>query len=265
MIRLLTSGLARTLRPLLTHSVLFKAFLYRLLWTLPEKCRVQNAVRSAMKKLASEHSIVRFLNIGANDGLSGDPLREFIVKRKWQGVLVEPVDFVYSRLQKAYEGVPGVRCANVAIANHTGTVPFWYVSRNNVLPPGYDQVGSFSRDHLLKHASTFPGIEAFIACRDIPSSTVPDLLRKHGMKKVELVFIDTEGYDFEVIKQLDLKEYPPELIIYEELHLTDADKTACRQLLQSAGYSVLSEGGDGIAMRSAVPHIEMLRHSAPHH
>lgn len=247
MLTALKNSLIRFLRPRLANSIRLKAFLYRLVWLLPEKYRDQNAVRSALKQLAAKHRTVRFLNIGANDGVSGDPLREFIITRKWQGLLVEPVDFVFARLQTAYANLPGVQCANVAIADHSGTIPFWFVRKNEVMPPGTDQLSSLSRDQIVKHADIFPGLESFVVSRDIPCSTVTDLQKKHGMQKLDLVFIDTEGFDYEVVKQLDLANNPPELIIYEEVHLPEADKTACRELLQKAGYSVQHDSYDGIA------------------
>jgi FkbM family methyltransferase len=152
-----------------------------------------------------------------------------------------------------------VRCENIAISDHKGSAPFWHLRKNTLLPPGYDQIGSFSRDHLLKHADVFPGMEAFITCRQIPCTTIRDLLKKHDMQRVELVFIDTEGYDFEIVKQLDLKDQAPELLIYEEMHLSEADRIACRELLHAAGYSILTAGGDSVAVKVPRPTDEVLK------
>src|SRR5215467_4813948 len=74
----------------LKHSVFLKGLLYRILWMLPESFREQNGVRDALKALARTGEPVFFVNIGANDGLAGDPLREFITTRGWRGILVEP-------------------------------------------------------------------------------------------------------------------------------------------------------------------------------
>jgi FkbM family methyltransferase len=240
------------MHPLLIRSVYFKSFLLRLLWLLPEKFRAKSPVRAALKQLAETRSTVRFLNIGSNDGLSGDPLREFIITRKWRGILVEPVDFVFNRLKKAYAGCPGVKCENMAIARQSGTVPFWYFCKEDGLPPGYDQVGSLNREHVAMHAARSPNLEPYVTCRDVACCTIEELLKKHGLNKIELILIDTEGFDFEVVKQIDLKNQAPDLLIYEELNLSEVDKIACRKLLQSSGYSVLSDGVDGIATTDSV-------------
>lgn len=251
MVRLVQNAFIRLLRPRLAHSVGLKLFLYRLLWLLPERWRGQDkAVRAAFKSLAKSRSDVTFVSMGSNDGLSGDPLCEFIFTYKWHGVFVEPVDFVFGRLRKAFGGRPGISFENAAISNKTGKVPFWYVRQNSVLAPGYDQVGSFNRDHVVSKAVTdlIPGVESFVECRDVACITVHDLLVKHKISHVDVVFIDTEGYDFEVIKQIDFVRMKPSLIVYEESQLSDADKSLCRQHLTEVGYSVSCDGVTGIAV-----------------
>ena len=95
-------ALNRLAMRVLGHSVILKDLLYRILWLLPESLREQNLVRTTLKSLAHLNEPIFFMNIGANDGLAGDPLREFIVTKGWNGILVEPVDYVFQRLVKAY-------------------------------------------------------------------------------------------------------------------------------------------------------------------
>lgn len=53
---------------------------------------------------------VNFIQIGANDGLRNDPVREFIIRDRWQGILVEPLPAVFAMLQHnyAYARNPGL-------------------------------------------------------------------------------------------------------------------------------------------------------------
>lgn len=44
-------------------------------------------VRSTLKQIADNKKSVFCVNIGCNDGLAGNPLREFIVTHKWRGVI----------------------------------------------------------------------------------------------------------------------------------------------------------------------------------
>jgi len=52
--------------------------------------------------------------------------------------------------------------------------------------------------------------------------------------------IDTEGYDYEVLKQIDFQRFRPSLVIYERVHLSDAAKKASVDMLNKAGYDVFN-------------------------
>jgi FkbM family methyltransferase len=242
-------ALNRLAMRLLGQSVFLKGFLYRIWWSFPESFREQNLIRTTLKSIARNNRQVFFINIGANDGLAGDPLREFIATRKWSGILVEPVDYVFQRLTKAYRSFPPsqIRLENAAIAELTGTKKFWHLKQTEGLPPGYDQIGSFDRNHLLKHRDMFPTLENYIVSKDVPCITYADLLRKHGNHTPDLVFIDTEGFDYEVVKQIDLRNNPPKTIIFENAHLSAADHQSCNDLLRANGYQIAEEDGNTVA------------------
>lgn len=205
-----------------------------------------DGVRDTLKLLADTKKKIFFVNIGCNDGLAGNPLREFIVTRQWQGIMVEPVGYVFQRLVKAYEKFPEIHCENAAIGEISGKKPFYYIRKNNVLPPGYDQIGSFSKDTILNHDYLFPGVTQYIESRDFICLTLQDLLAKHRAGYVNVYLIDAEGFDYEIIKQIDLKK-PPTLVIFETIHLSPTDKTACYKLLEGAGYSLKEVLGDTLA------------------
>jgi hypothetical protein len=59
--------------------------------------------------------------------------------------------------------------------------------------------------------------------------------------------IDTEGYDFEIIKLIDFSEIKPSMILYEHIHLNAMDSTQCMNLLKDKGYSLIIQGKDTFA------------------
>jgi FkbM family methyltransferase len=250
--RRILPALNRLAMRLLGQSVILKGFLYRIWWLFPETLREQNLIRTTLKSLAQRNEPIFFINIGANDGLAGDPLREFIVTRKWSGILVEPVDYVFQRLTKAYRAFPPsrIKLENAAIAEITGTKKFWHLKQTGGLPPGYDQIGSFDKSHVLKHRDMFPTLENYLVSKEIPCITFADLLRKHGGQIPDLVFIDTEGFDYEVIKQIDLKTNPPKIIIFENAHLSKDDHKSCNELLRTNGYEIAEEDCNTVATRA---------------
>ena len=90
----------------------------------------------------------RFVQIGANDGMLEDPLREFILANRWRGVLVEPVPYLFERLQRTYRDIDRVSLENVAIADREGSMPFYYVRESSgdpTVPVWHAGLGSFSR------------------------------------------------------------------------------------------------------------------------
>jgi FkbM family methyltransferase len=62
-----------------------------------------------------------FAQIGANDGLTDDPIRQFVTKYHWRGVLVEPQPQVFQHLLKNYEQEKQLILENAAIADNDGT------------------------------------------------------------------------------------------------------------------------------------------------
>lgn len=44
----------------------------------------------------------RFIQVGANDGIHGDPLRAYIERHHWHGILVEPQPDVFARILENY-------------------------------------------------------------------------------------------------------------------------------------------------------------------
>ena len=53
-----------------------------------------------LTKVSAERPDFFFVQIGANNGLTDDPIRQFVTKYHWHGVLVEPQPQVLSRFSK---------------------------------------------------------------------------------------------------------------------------------------------------------------------
>lgn len=75
------------------------------------------------------------------------------------------------------------------------------------------------------------------------------LLKSEGITRLDLLQIDTEGFDAEIIKMIDFSVIRPQIIKYEHVGLSDADKQNTELLLKQYGYRVFREGGDSIAVK----------------
>lgn len=201
---------------------------------------------------------VAFVQVGSNDGDHDDPLRPFTMAGQWRGVLVEPVPYLFDRLRNNYRHRPGIVPVNAAIGPYDGTAEFFAVVQeecDDELPEWYDQIGSFSKEHILKHADYIPGLEERIVGLKVRTLTFDTLCKEYGITRIDVLHVDAEGYDFEIIKALDFDRQRPTLLMYEYKHLSDNDRAACRQVLEGAGYDMLDVAWDTLALhRTAITH-----------
>jgi FkbM family methyltransferase len=202
-----------------------------------------------LDRFADVYPTAFFVEIGSNDGEQHDHLRPLILTHEWRGIMVEPVPYVFERLRRNYEPIARVALENAAIADRDGAMPFYHLLQPEeddpgTLPDWYDAIGSFSRDAVMAHARRIPDIEQRVVRVDVPTLTYESLRRKHDIGHVDLLLIDTEGYDWEILQRIDLESDPPRLIVYEHFHLSSEDRQACLDHLRARGYETLEEGFD---------------------
>lgn len=200
-----------------------------------------------VRAFARRYPQATFVQIGSNDGRKHDPIHQAVMSASWSGVMVEPVPYVFKRLRENYGSFSRIRLENVAVAVESGFLPFYHVPQadeNEQLPSWYDELGSFKKEVVLKHADRIPNLENRLACIEVPCVTFAELCARNGITAVDLIHTDTEGYDYEIIRSLDLDRVRPILMIYEHKHFDEATRKACKNLLQSAEYVSFEEGSD---------------------
>lgn len=203
---------------------------------------------------AESHPEAVFVEIGANDGEQHDFLRPHVAARRWTGLMVEPVPYVFERLRANYDDVPGVTLVNAAVAGQDGVLPFFHLrdappEERAALPDWYDGIGSFNRDVILSHAPQMPDIAERIVEHRVEALSFDTLLARHGLAHVDLVVVDTEGYDWEILRHIDFSRHRPRMVVYEHFHLARGDREAARGHLEAAGYQTIEEGFDTFCVR----------------
>ena len=183
------------------------------------------------------------VQIGANDGRTGDPLCELIKSRGWSALLVEPQPGPYSLLRMTYRDYANVRCVQCAIAREDGEATLWCINSEGPMT----QYASFSQEVVLKHSRHVPDIKRRIRAVQVPSQKLSTLLDLHGVSHVDLLQVDTEGFDYEILKMLFATDIRPPIISFENAHLSPSDKRACAEDLATRSYRYVSVGRDTIA------------------
>jgi FkbM family methyltransferase len=200
-----------------------------------------------LRAFAAEFPSAFFIEIGSNDGEYGDPLRPLILSRQWSGVMVEPVPHVFERLRANYAALDRIAFENAAITDHDGEVPFYHLSEaepSEPVPEWYDAIGSVSRAVVRGSADEILDLDRRLVSTTVPSMTFESLCRKHHVRELDLLLIDTEGYDHELLRQIDLSVRRPTLLIYEHFHLLADQRADCQDLVRGAGYELMEEGFD---------------------
>jgi FkbM family methyltransferase len=172
--------------------------------------------------------------------------------------MVEPVDYVFERLQDNYGQLDRVHLERVAIAETDGVRPFYHLvdassEERERLPDWYDGVGSFSKGTVLGHRKDMPDVAARLVETPVQTVTFDSLCRRHDVQQVDLIVIDTEGYDWEILRSIDLARWAPALVVYEHFHLTAIDRAAARDDLTGLGYQIMEEGFDTFALGPRAP------------
>lgn len=210
-------------------------------------------IEAAMQILGLAHPDAAFLQIGANDGMARDPLRIQIERRRWRGVMVEPVPYVFERLEARYGKHPRIQLQQLAIAEREGTMTFYHLRKatpGEKVWPYYHALGSFRRDVVLKHETFIPDIASRLVETEVPCTTLAGLWRSSGLTELDLLFIDTEGYDYEILRTVDFTTIRPRVVVYEHIHLSPEDRRAAQDLLAEQGYWFFEHGLDTAALDS---------------
>lgn len=194
---------------------------------------------------------VRFVQIGASNGLNSDPIREFIVRDQWSGLLVEPLPASFARLTSNYERLGDrdlvfVNAAIVAADQPPGS--YWAFS-NSFLSElsaeqriSYAQKSSFNLDHVAgflheRSASDRPVVE--IPVRHL---TLPELMSCYARSpEVDLLVTDCEGYEATLLPSIDWQLFRPTAVLFESHNLGSHEEEAVKPWhAMGTSYSALA-------------------------
>lgn len=188
-----------------------------------------------------------FVNIGANDGISGDPIYPFIVKYGWHGIAVEPMGYLCDELRRNYAGFEGVIIEQAAIARVPR--PFYYIAPDATDAAFVRQIASMNNAYIEKTISLFreyefegpirEGLERSIQKVEVPCLTFDELLAKHHVRRIDFLNIDAESADFEILMMVDFSRWHPAIICLEMSEFSEQEKVQAGEALRLAGYGFL--------------------------
>ena len=175
-----------------------------------------------------------FVEIGAADGkhFSNTLLLERI---GWKGILVDPVDYGSSDLIR--NSIKDKRC----VYSESGLkLKFKEQSKfETPLDPKGPQIKEFSG--LYNHLSDYAKNLTSGLTYEVETVSLNDLLEGHGAPtKIDYISIDTEGSEFEIIKNFNFSKYNVEIFTIE--HNAASYREDIIKLLESKKYYRIPPG-----------------------
>ena len=165
--------------------------------------------------------------LGAHIGIH---IKDEISKIKDSSILlVEPVPHNISAINENLKEFKNIHLEPVAVASVRETKDFFFVkatSINKLKKHWASGIGPFNKNHLLNHRT-----KRFLIEEDdidkIPIKTVKfeDLIEKYSITEIDKILIDIEGYEYEILKDMNLKKVQINSILFEYKHFDGYQKT----------------------------------------
>lgn len=191
-----------------------------------------------------------FLQIGANDGISHDPFREFMIRPYARGVAVEPVPEYFKTMRRNYENYSQVIPENCAVGYPAGHLPFYAFKSDYLASKGGSKelagLASFTREKLVACIGNDETPEGSIREILVPVYPVEELMTKHNIDHFDCLFMDCEGYEENILTHLNFERVKPKIIVYEHTHYEDSGEGIMTHLA-ARGFSFKCLTHDTIA------------------
>lgn len=222
---------------------------------LPDKPPLDAVFRELLTQ-----SSVCIVQIGAYVGNTfNDPLWKFFTDIQGRtaptlkAILVEPDRENFRQLKTNCAGMRGVVCENAAIADSTGEREFYRLDvdpKEHGMPEWLHQLGSLKEERMT---TLWDGFEADQEIKEfylkhrvvdrVNCITPADLFARHGITEIDLLQIDTEGFEYEILKAMDFTRWKPRFINLERT-LLQHNEDACFNMLRREGYRFVDHDAD---------------------
>jgi FkbM family methyltransferase len=184
---------------------------------------------------------VTFVQVGANDGMRGDPISRHVIQGGWRGLLVEPVPAAMERLRAHYGTGPGLVFRGEAIWSEEGRRDFHIVR-------GEDVLSSFSLPTIMMHELKYDDLAGMIETVPVATRRLDSLCRETGFETADLLVVDVEGCDDIVLRTFDFERHRPSAILFEHVALSAEASQAIGEFLEKLGYEIIYDRHDCLCL-----------------
>ncbi len=188
-----------------------------------------------------------FVQIGANDGISFDNLFDFVVARNSSGIVVEPVHEYFVELVKNYENYPNIIKVNKAIHPIEKKIIINKIASDKIFKYP-DWVKGIASIDSLHHLKTGIASEDIVK-EEVDADTLMNVLKDNLVDfSIDYFQVDAEGFDYEILKQIDFNICKPTIIKFEFVNLTSQKRQKLKLFLKKQNYYLFDDVCDTIAL-----------------
>lgn len=170
---------------------------------------------------------IKFVQIGANDGITCDPIHT-LINDTWSGIRIEPNPILCRKLLSTTLNSK-IKVDNCAISNSPIPIKM-YFPPNNLC--GSIHKRSKANEYLVR------------------TSTINLLFYNNDIIELDLFVTDTEGSDYLIIKQLLTTKVRPTIIQFEHFFMSNKKYKEVCQLLHLNKYKLVVAGLDTVCLLS---------------
>ena len=182
-----------------------------------------------------------FIQVGAFDGITKDPLHKYIAKYDWWGVLVEPQPRPAAQLRELYRDNDRIVVLQAALDCRSGKRTLFTVESDNV-PAWAGGMASFQRDNIVKNSYLIPGLEAMI--KELAVNCIPfeDVMQMLPSDRLDLLQVDAEGADGYILSLFPFDRVKPAIVHWESKNLPKSQQEEVLDMLCRRGYRFARSG-----------------------
>lgn len=169
-----------------------------------------------------------FVEAGASDGI--ELSNTYLLEKEfgWSGICVEPIPDIFKKL---VENRPNSRCFQSPLFSEADKDVVFSIAGYSLVSGITDFIGDKWKEHVK---STKRDVT-------IKTDTLMNILDKSNAPKfIEYLSLDTEGSEFEILKNFDFSKYKFGLVDIEHNDV-EPSRTQIRELLLKNGYTYIGE------------------------
>jgi len=147
-----------------------------------------------------------FVDIGSHDGVCISNTK-FFEEIGWKGICVEANPSVFEKLRKNRT----CDCINAAINDKSGDVDFLVCEGYTEMLSGIlDKYNPTHLNRVNQEIQVYGGKKEIVKVKGLVFDEICSLTQK-----IDILFIDTEGSEYDILKTIDFNKYEIEFVVFE--------------------------------------------------